>query len=303
MLINDALRGIEISRELKTLLQKDGQMGTVHSVFHSSVNLLINGQLITLLTESRPLYPYSLRIEGETLPPAKPDEAVEFSAGQISFPESGWKVLTAQARETDLTLASLPLAGLSSPDESRLSELRDIILRHGKTDGFAPLLCLLEEANDPVVPSNLYVDFAAHRIPALFQSIRSLDVEKAAEAAYSIAGCGIGLTPSADDFLCGLMTSLQMEALVRHETGRVTSLTAAMAEKAASRTNLVSGTFLREAGCGLVSQDVRELMKALYSSVLSQGVTTSAMNVIAFGETSGTDILTGIYFGQKNYPN
>lgn len=303
MLINDTMRGIEISQELKALLSKGQQTGLVHSVFHSSVNLLTDGQLITLLTESRPLYPYSIRLSGETLPAVQPQDTVIFTDSRILFPKCGWQISLENIRVTDLTLTSLSLAGLGSPGGKRLAELRDIILHHGKTDGFAPLLCLLEKPDEAAIPSNLYVDFAAQRIPALFAAVRALDAEKAAEAAFSIAGCGIGLTPSADDFLCGLMTSLQMEAAIKGELPKITSLTEAMAEKAASRTNLISGTFLREAGRGLVSQDIRLLMKALYSSVLSQGVTTSAMNVIAFGETSGTDILTGIYFGQKNYPN
>ena len=122
-------------------------------------------------------------------------------------------------------------------------------------------------------------------------------------AAYSIAGCGIGLTPSADDFLCGVMASVLASAIARGEQNEWLPLTAAMAERAAPRTNLISAAFLRQAAAGQLSSDVLTLIRTLYSSVLSLRLPSAAMNVIAFGETSGTDILTGIYFGQKNYPN
>jgi len=130
-----------------------------------------------------------------------------------------------------------------------------------------------------------------------------MNPKTAAEAAYSIAGCGIGLTPSADDFLCGVMASVLASAIARGEQNEWLPLTAAMAERTAPRTNLISAAFLRQAAAGQLSSDVLTLIRTLYSSVLSLRLPSAAMNVIAFGETSGTDILTGIYFGQKNYPN
>ena len=125
----------------------------------------------------------------------------------------------------------------------------------------------------------------------------------AAEAAYSIAGCGIGLTPSADDFLCGVMAALLASALACGQARDWLPLTDAMARRAAPRTNLISAAFLRQAACGQLSSDVLSFIQTLYSRVLSLRLPSAAMNVIAFGETSGTDILTGIYLGQKNFPN
>lgn len=221
---------------------------------------------------------------------------------ELSFPILGRIYSIEKAKSTDLTLASLE-GQLAVPPVERWQELRKIIVTDGKTDGFAPLLCLLEKENDCSITSNLYADYAAQKIPALFAAIRANDPVKAGEAAYSIAGCGIGLTPSADDFLCGVMTVLKAISIARKEAARLDPLIRSIADSASPRTNLVSATFLGEAAQGLLSRDVRQLIQSLFSSVLSQSIKPSAMNVIAFGETSGTDILTGIYFGQKIYPN
>ena len=188
------------------------------------------------------------------------------------------------------------------PHPAAPQALREIILSNGKPEGFAPLFTILEDDPSPL-PDNLYVRYAAERIPALFAALRQKDAKATAEAAYSIAGCGIGLTPSADDFLCGVMASVLASAIARGEQNEWLPLTAAMAERAAPRTNLISAAFLRQAAAGQLSSDVLTLIRTLYSSVLSLRLPSAAMNVIAFGETSGTDILTGIYFGQKNYPN
>lgn len=302
VIISDPVpRAVEICSALRSVLGGSSLTGVVHSVFHTSVNLLFGEQMITLLSENRPLYPYSLRVSCADFVGFEPGIPAQITYDTVTFPSLGRQIPLGGAEEADLTLASLS-GTLSAPTPRVWQELRSLILTNGKIDGFAPLLWLLE-GTEPTAESNLYADFAAKRIPKLFEAITAKNAGDAGAAAYSIAGCGIGLTPSADDFMCGIMAMLKTESILRGEEKELQPLITAIAQAAAPRTNLVSATFLREAALGLVSQDVRELMKSIYSCVLSQSLKTSAMNVIAFGETSGTDILTGIYFGQKIYPN
>ena len=280
-----------ISAQLLALLPQHPAEATVHSVFHTSANLLYQGQLVTLLDDTRPLYPCAVRLGG-SIPSVAAGEPALLSREPIELH---------RAAVTSLSLFS-PLLPLQLPHPAAPQALREIILSNGKPEGFAPLFTILEDDPSPL-PDNLYVRYAAERIPALFAALRQKDAAAAAEAAYSIAGCGIGLTPSADDFLCGVMASVLASAIARGEQNEWLPLTAAMAERAAPRTNLISAAFLRQAAAGQLSSDVLTLIRTLYSSVLSLRLPSAAMNVIAFGETSGTDILTGIYFGQKNYPN
>lgn len=289
-----------ISAQLFELLPQQPEPAAVHSVFRTSANLLYQGQLVTLLDDTRPLYPCAVRLGGP-LPALTAGEPVLLCRERILFPRSGFTVTLDRAQVTSLSLLSLP-SKLQQPHPAAAEALRETILIHGKPEGFAPLLTMLEASPSPL-PDNPYVRYAADRIPALFAALRQRDAEAAGEAAYSIAGCGIGLTPSADDFLCGVMASVLASAIARGEQNEWLPITAAMAERAAPRTNLISAAFLRQAACGQLSSDVLTLIRTLYSSVLSLRLPSAAMNVIAFGETSGTDILTGIYFGQKIYPN
>ena len=289
-----------ISAQLLDLLPQQPEPAAVHSVFHTSANLLYQGQLVTLLDDTRPLYPCAVRLGG-SLPTLTVGEPVLLCRERILFPRNGLTVTLDRAQVTSLSLLSPP-SKLQQPHPAAAEALRETILTRGKPEGFAPLLTMLEASPSPL-PDNPYVRYAADRIPALFAALRQRDAEAAGEAAYSIAGCGIGLTPSADDFLCGVMASVLASAIARGEQNKWLPITAAMAERAAPRTNLISAAFLRQAACGQLSSDVLTLIRALYSSVLSLRLPSAAMNVIAFGETSGTDILTGIYFGQKIYPN
>lgn len=289
-----------ISAQLFELLPQQPEPAAVHSVFHTSANLLYHGQLVTLLDDTRPLYPCAARLGG-SLPALSAGEPVLLCRERILFPRSGFTVTLDRAQVTSLSLLSPP-STLQQPHPAAAEALRETILTRGKPEGFAPLLTMLEASPSPL-PDNPYVRYAADRIPALFAALRQRDTEAAGEAAYSIAGCGIGLTPSADDFLCGVMASVLASAIARGEQNEWLPITAAMAKRAAPRTNLISAAFLRQAACGQLSSDVLTLIRALYSSVLSLRLPSAAMNVIAFGETSGTDILTGIYFGQKIYPN
>lgn len=289
-----------ISAQLFELLPQQPEPAAVHSVFRTSANLLYQGQLVTLLDDTRPLYPCAVRLGG-SLPTLTVGEPVLLCRERILFPRSGFTVTLDRAQVTSLSLLSPPSA-LQQPHPAAAEALRETILTRGKPEGFAPLLTMLEASPSPL-PDNPYVRYAADRIPALFAALRQRDAEAAGEAAYSIAGCGIGLTPSADDFLCGVMASVLASAIACGEQNKWLPITAAMAERAAPRTNLISAAFLRQAACGQLSSDVLTLIRTLYSSVLSLRLPSAAMNVIAFGETSGTDILTGIYFGQKIYPN
>lgn len=289
-----------ISAQLLDLLPQQPEPAAVHSVFHTSANLLYHGQLVTLLDDTRPLYPCAARLGG-SLPALSAGEPALLCRERILFPRSGFTVMLDRAQVTSLSLLSPP-STLQQPHPAAAEALRETILTRGKPEGFAPLLTMLEASPSPL-PDNPYVRYAADRIPALFAALRQRDAEAAGEAAYSIAGCGIGLTPSADDFLCGVMASVLASAIARGEQTEWLPITAAMAERAAPRTNLISAAFLRQAACGQLSSDVLTLIRTLYSSVLSLRLPSAAMNVIAFGETSGTDILTGIYFGQKIYPN
>ena len=102
-----------ISAQLLALLPQHPAETTVHSVFHTSANLLYQGQLVTLLDDTRPLYPCAVRLGG-SIPSVAAGEPALLSRERITFPHSGHTIELHRAAVTSLSLFS-PLLPLQLP--------------------------------------------------------------------------------------------------------------------------------------------------------------------------------------------
>lgn len=123
-----------------------------------------------------------------------------------------------------------------------------------------------------------------------------------------IAGCGFGLTPSGDDFIAGVLIGLNVLGMCsgrrprRHrvhapEDGRhyIRAI-----HSAAKGENLLSNTFLRLARDGRATQRVQAFVSAL-SGREDAELERNTRLVMAAGETSGADWLTGFVMAVKRY--
>ena len=95
-----------------------------------------------------------------------------------------------------------------------------------------------------------------------------------------IRGCGEGLTPSGDDFLCGWMLALRLR-------GTAAPISAIL--KNARGRNAVSNAFLGMSAQGRVNVAVKRLLQAPSAARVKA--------VCAFGHNSGADLLCGMRWG------
>ena len=100
------------------------------------------------------------------------------------------------------------------------------------------------------------------------------------QAVNAIKGCGIGLTPSGDDFLCGWMLALRL----RRQTQ-----TARLIANLARGENPVVNAFLEQAARGRVARALKNL--------LTTPTPARVKAVCAMGHSSGADLLCGLLFG------
>jgi hypothetical protein len=107
--------------------------------------------------------------------------------------------------------------------------------------------------------------------------------------AVQLAGLGIGLTPSGDDFLLGTMLC----AWLAHPAPK--HYCASVSDAALSRTTLLSGAYLRSAAGGECSSPWHLLLEALASGS-DEELAAAARAVVAYGHTSGSDALAGFLF-------
>lgn len=297
------LRAAELCSHLRQTLDKGFLSGRVLSVFDHAVNLQTPAGLVSLLTADRALYPDSIRLLEHGPFSAcglRPGIQVEFADNHCFFPQISLIIDLQDVPTKDLSIFHVP--GLIVPDglDKRLAYIIEATAQRGTAEGLAPLLFSVGRRPDQDrFPSNCYTSFLWPRFETLFTAVRSGDLDEAAAAVARTAGCGPGLTPSSDDFLTGFIAALLTRAAADNRIQPVLTLTRRMADAARPKTNAISGGFLAQSAQGFFSEDVLAVMTALFSESDPQALLDAACEVACFGETSGTDILTGIYFGTK----
>ena len=122
----------------------------------------------------------------------------------------------------------------------------------------------------------------------LYSGIVSGDMQKIYLGAANMAGLGVGLTPSGDDFLMGVIYAL-WAIFDQKDAARWSRK---IAEAASSRTNMLSGAMLQESANGYASEHWHVLVDVLCKENVTD-VTRACMDILSLGHTSGADALTG----------
>jgi hypothetical protein len=137
----------------------------------------------------------------------------------------------------------------------------------------------------------------ADRLTGFQEAASELDVAAALEALVSLLGLGIGLTPSGDDIVAGILASLMWQArLGAVPDDFVQRLVQAGRNAAPGRTNDISVRLLWHAGNGLLYAPAMELGAALLGGYVTS-LAASARRLLSIGHSSGADMVTGLLAG------
>jgi len=156
------------------------------------------------------------------------------------------------------------------PDWERLHASRESILNQ--------LTSLPYADYQPTLPVSL--------LATLTMSITHADINASLTATKHLAGLGMGLTPSGDDFIMGALHA----AWIIHPLGVASALAKKTAETAAPLTTSLSAAWLWSASRGEAGILWHEFFDALIAKSDLQLPITKLLSV---GETSGADALAG----------
>lgn len=255
--------------------------GIVHSVYRKTINLSIGNTLIALQAAGSPVSPISLitpltEQEMSALP-VSVGQPVSVAGEAMQLPEAVFCFDTAETVDTRL----MPVP------ESRLPSLTAQIcsvLKHSTKGGFRNLLFPTEHSTQ--LGEQLVLAAAENHMNLCSQELCLFHYTTAAHSLSSLIGLGIGLTPSGDDFLCGVLAGL----ILRNCTSHPFSL--ALQQQLTTRlpdTNDISQAFLNCALQGQYSEAVCSLCHAAEEAQLSAAFS-------AIGHSSGMDTLCGILY-------
>lgn len=272
--------------------------GIVHSIFSNTLNLWIEGQLITIQNCHLPLTPLSLVLKDKIK--SFHHLNLEVGAGFETQPHC-IKVVDQQfyiknAQIWNGILSEEPL----EVTEADIQLLRNILKIWTNSSGISEQVLGLNktkskaESDDPK-PSLLQ----KKTMGGLAKALESKDIEdllEQQEAFIDMIGVGPGLTPSGDDFLTGLLSVChQMKNQLPHLEKFLFRLTGIL-YKEIHKTTDVSGAYLKFGCEGVFSQSIHGIFQGIRVKDREQTI-REALTLLKSGATSGSDTLTGIMYG------
>lgn len=259
--------------------------GLIHSVYRKTINIQFGDYLLALQADLSPVSPVSLITELdaasiETLP-VSPGLKVKVSSGILSI------YGTISVIKFNFLEAVLFESRLISKSPQLLRDTLKSVLDHCAAGGFSTIFapCSVKDQENNL-GAELVTTAAKNHLKACSTYMQKADYEKATEELVSLIGLGVGLTPSGDDFLCGVLAGL---ILTGNSDQRFTSILRERIRANLNNTNDISRTFLQCALSSHFSKPIKDL-------VFPASAEDIHASFGAVGHSSGFDSLCGIYY-------
>jgi hypothetical protein len=171
---------------------------------------------------------------------------------------------------------------------SSLQLLNHFILHNGATGGVFPAWKSFTYPDWEVSTATRRNIYFYNFMEGFNQLEREIKADMLDKSIFKFAGLGIGLTPSGDDFLTGLLATWQYydEA---HLYEKVESHIAEWLQKLKGRTTTVSYFMLKQCLEGQVNEALLDVLENLDNNPISH-----LQRLVEIGSTSGTDMLIGV---------
>jgi hypothetical protein len=202
-----------------------------------------------------------------------------------SIPSAGVAIDASHARTWSPSLPG-PARTTPTPALRRAVEAARVLAAdRPSTGGLAPLLAGGDGPGDP------WLGVARALIETQLEALIAGDVAAAIGPTLDLVGLGIGLTPSGDDYLVGLLASLEATGDPIHQ-----GLASAIGEGARDRTTPIGVAMLGHATRGQFSERVHDVLTGLADGRI-RAVAEPIERAMAYGATSGADTLVGLLCG------
>lgn len=307
-------RALTIGNKVLNIIEDSGNTLYVQGVFDHAFYLRArSGGLVKIVRDKDFLSPSSILVSGDKemgfgSSGISAETEFVYEDGSLISPDGAYTIELENAGV--FTSPEVPAPEhLSSLEEINLNlrVLKDTIYTAPSREGLVPLLEKVEKLG----PLEVYTkeqkpsmsEKARPFIDGLMWGVFGGDVLSIKDSASELLGLGPGLTPSCDDFLAGLLLSINTAgaSIFKSEPeaigffAKVSELISTLAKE---KTTVYSQSLLNEAALGEGPQNALDLIISLVTKG-SEGITEPAKKLISVGETSGADIAIGIYYGVR----
>jgi hypothetical protein len=306
------VQALTIGQPAADLLDATNGWATVHSAFARAANIRLGNTLLTVATPGIQNLPYGLLCaagSADFYRRLRPQTRVRVTGRRLFFPEAGLQIdgSAAAVWSPRLRLPVAPATGAAL--RPRMATVHALALARAEATGGRGLTYLLPHlaallAHPAMAPAALtgvrrdHFDTVAALLSAVRAAARSGQPATIVGAGERLLGLGIGLTPSGDDVLAGLLTTLIVTAPQATAVAAVAA-TQTLAALATRRTTAVSAGYLLQAGQGYVTERLGNLLTSI---VVDGGRAPGRLNeraakMLAHGATSGAELVLGLLLG------
>lgn len=265
--------------------------GTVYAVYPDAVYCDTSIGMISILTNAHCLEPFSAIVSAvKELNAFGIEEGQQVLMGEerIEIPACEFAVDLSQSTDYDLSMETIKAVFLPVDYDVRVRHILHAVETNAKGDDLSPLITDAK--------TNEYSDQVKPLLPRLHTAFREQDLNECREASALIAGLGMGLIPPSDRLLCGYMAGYAaLSAALGRTFSRVLEMTRELAGSAAQQTTELSAAFLLQSGEGLVSEDIFQLLRNVFSDAPYSGLIASANRIATMPLGGGADLLVGVY--------
>lgn len=289
-------RALSVGRQAHDRLAASGGVGSVHSWYDGAVNVSVSGGLISLVPQHYGMGPMNITFgtsEFERLADVPAKGAVRITSHGLSLPNSFRFDLGAEIYDPSPLFEREVLSAALISRNSSVAQETTIVM--GKLGGVGSLLLDPDEGSEATFGA-AFSRLARPAAEELIGSLRRRDAHSATAAARRLVGLGVGLTPSGDDLLSGLMLASVLGSKNGVVPAEIPSMLSGIPTMAEGMTSVLSLEFLKQAAEGRANEKLRCLVEEIYTGD-ERSVEERTREVVRMGETSGTDTVVGLLLG------
>jgi len=217
----------------------------------------------------------------------RPGMAFVPSADGWSIPSAGVGIDASRAATWSPTLPAAASLRLTAELARTVAAARRHAADRAPAGGLAPMLSGSDRGGDR--GGDPWLTRARALIGSQLEALRLGDVAAAMAPTVGLMGLGVGLTPSGDDYLVGLLAGMEAtDDPPRH------GLAAVIAGHAPLRTTAIGAAALGQASRGAFAERLHDVLVALARGRLDQ-LAVPIERAMTYGATSGSDTLVGLF--------
>ena len=296
-------KAVSISSVIKNILSARGYQGSIAGVYKKAVNIKFGNYLITAADLNQRNLPYGILCDFSDIDLQNvlyDGDAAEINSERL-FVRNRFFEISINSASIWSPEFYIPIQRKDVPSIKRNIEfIKKQIIQVNILDGLIPLFGflpnLINSVSSEKISDSLLNQKAYESLRKFIKAINYFDGGLLVDEFKQLTGLGIGLTPSGDDILMGLLATLIITSKAPYRNW-VMNIFDKILPQIKGLTNDVSINYHKAISQGYYPERFSNLISAIITAKSFTNVQPSMQEMLKWGQTSGYEIILGIIIG------